>query len=353
MILTAKFLTFALYTMTKCRKLFFKALFAEQLPLRMACTRADIGLRTGTRWLTEHRLNGKLAALRIRKSIPGVMIQRDQDILFIIVQNHPTFHYDQYANKLFEETGHAYSPRQIRQAMSRKGFVFKLANQQAPIERDDEYRKFWREQVIFPGGMIRSEHLLFVDETNKRNGDCNRSRVHCVRGELVQIPVRAGNMGLSASIIASISIEGIQSCTAIDIARDGNVDAELFLEVFKRDILVLCQPWPGKRSVIILDNAAVHMKYLIDAECDAVGVIVLYLPPYSFDFNPIELAFHIAKMKLQRDFGHSVLPLNARICDLFRDAINTCITADAACNMFQHCFIPVTAGERAWANRVG
>lgn len=140
---------------------------------------------------------------------------------------------------------------------------------------------------------------------DKRNGDCARSRVHCVRGEHVQMPLRATNLGLSASVIASISIEGIQSSVGVDIARDGNVNAEMFLEIFKRDILPICQAWPGKRSVVILDNAAIHMKYLIDAECAAKGVIALYLPPYSFDFNPIELVFNIAKMKLRNSTAQS------------------------------------------------
>jgi transposase len=114
------------------------ALPRATFPLRMASTRADIGLRTGKTWLAEHRLNGNLPPLRIRKSIPGVMIQRDQEILFVLVKNHPTDHYDEYAERLFEESSHAYSPRQIRQVMSSKRFVFKLANQQAPIERDEE-----------------------------------------------------------------------------------------------------------------------------------------------------------------------------------------------------------------------
>ena len=182
-------------------------------------------------------------------------MQRDQDILLLVKRN-PTFHYDEYADSLFEETGHAYSKRQIRQVMSRAAFVYKLANKQAPIERDHEFRRFWREQVIFPGGPLRAEHLLYVDETNKRNSDCARPRVHCVRGQHVQMPVRATNLGLSASIISSISIEGIQSYVGIDIARDGNVTGEMFLAIFKRDIMPICQAWPGKRSVVILDNAA-------------------------------------------------------------------------------------------------
>ena len=320
-------------------------------PLRVACHGAGISSKSGYRWYKEQRLTGRVAPLRIRTSIPGAMLQRDQDILFVIVQNKPTLSYDELADKLFEETDHAYSARQVRQVMSRSAFVYKLANQQSPIERDPEFRRFWREQVIFPGGPFRADHLIYVDETNKRNGDCHRTRVHCVKGQKIQIPSRVTNIGLSASIIASISIEGIESCTGIDIARDGNVTGELFLEIFMRDILPICQPWPGKRSVVVLDNAAVHMKNLIEAECAAKGVIVIFLPPYSFDYNPIELAFNIAKMKLKREYGDGIFPMNIKIHELFRDCVSTCLTANQCCNLFEHCHVPVTAGEREFANR--
>ena len=69
--------------------------------------------------------------------------------------------------------------------------------------------------------------------------------------------------------------------------------------------------------------------------------------------NPIELAFNVAKKKLQRDHGREILDLNVRICDMFRESISTCINENTACNIFEKCFVSVTAGERAWANRVG
>ena len=182
-----------------------------------------------------------------------------------------------------------------------------------------------------------------------RNGDSARTRAFCVKGQSVQLPLRATNLGLCASVIASSSIEGIQSCAGIDNARDGNVNGEIFLEVFKRNILPLGQSCP----FVALDNAAVHMKYLIDVECLAEGVIALYLPPYSFDYNPIELVINIAKMKLQRDHGHGILPMNIKMHDVFADCISTCLTPDIACNLFEYCFITVSAAERALANRCG
>ena len=339
--------------MTLCRRLFFKRLNDDGHCWHHAAHQAGISRITGYRWSRIQRLTGQVAPLRVRRSIRGVMLQVDQDNLFILVQNFPTLHHNKSAEKLFGETGHAYSARLVRQVMKRSSFVYKLVNHQSPIERDLEFRRFWREQVIFPGGVFKAEHLLYIDESSKRNSDSNRPRAFCVKGQKVTMPIRARNLGLSTSVIASISIEGIESCNGIDIARDGNVTAEMFLEIFTGYILPICQPWPGKRSVVVLDNAAVHMKYLIDAECAARGVIALYLPPYSFDYNPIELAFNIAKMKLRRDYGVGILPPNFKIKDAFVECLSTCLTPNIACNLFQHCFIPVSAHERAWANRGG
>jgi DDE superfamily endonuclease len=175
--------------------------------------------------------------------------------------------------------------------------------------------------------------------------------VHCHTGDHIQIPVQHRNSGNSASIIASLSIEGLQSATPIDVNEEGNIDGERFLDAFRDDILVLCEPSPGKRSIVVLDNAQVHMKHLIDAACEAVGVISLYLPPYSSDFNPIELVFNTAKTLLRRRYGTGFVPIGTRIGDIFRDILYECVTPDQACNYFTHCFIPVTDQRREWANR--
>lgn len=101
-----------------------------------------------------------------------------------------------------------------------------------------------------------------------------------------------------------------------------------------------------------MDNAAIHMKQQLNAACAAAGVLILYLPPYSFDYNPIELLFNIGKINLQIRYGGVFLPLHLKIGDLFRNCLFSCLTsAHVACNMFEHCFIHVTEDERIWANR--
>ena len=63
-------------------------------------------------------------------------------------------------------------------------------------------------------------------------------------------------------------------------------------------------PFPGKNSVIIMDNARIHHDEALVESVEEVGGKVIYLPPYSPDFNPIETAFSSLKawFKRYRDF---------------------------------------------------
>ena len=56
-------------------------------------------------------------------------------------------------------------------------------------------------------------------------------------------------------------------------------------------LLPHCNPFPGKRSVIIMDNASFHRGPEIKTACARVGVKLVYLPPYLPDLNPIKEFF--------------------------------------------------------------
>lgn len=84
-------------------------------------------------------------------------------------------------------------------------------------------------------------------------------------------------------------------------------------------------PYPGVRSVVVMDNCAIHhdeeVRAIVEGECgmsyvfsmlicteDATGAKLIYLPPYSPDFNPIEQAFHSVKAWLRRHEAEAILP---------------------------------------------
>jgi transposase len=87
---------------------------------------------------------------------------------------------------------------------------------------------------------------------------------------------------------------------------------------------------PG--DVIVLDNLAVHKQPEVRAAIEAVGAQLRFLPPYSPDFNPIELAFAKLKAFLRaarpRTFDH-VCALIAAALELF--------TPTECRNFVRHC----------------
>ena len=241
-------------------------------------------------------LSGSFSPLRHRTSIPGIMCLEHQEILISIISNYRNSLIVEIADLLAAETGFIYSERLVRQVMFRQRFVYRMANELSPVERDLELHRYSREQVMHPGGAFTAPQLLFVDKSSKKLKDCRRTRAWRVKGDKVSVPVYHTNAGDSACVIASLSLEGIQSVTVIDVNEDWNVNGERFMQAFEYDILALCEPYPGSRSFIIMDNAQVHMKLLITALCRQRGVFVIYLPPYSFDYNPIEHVFNTAKI---------------------------------------------------------
>ena len=52
--------------------------------------------------------------------------------------------------------------------------------------------------------------------------------------------------------------------------------------------------------IIIIDNASIHHNLGLDDILLARGLSIEYLPPYSPDFNPIEMTFHTLKTWIQR-----------------------------------------------------
>ncbi len=75
------------------------------------------------------------------------------------------------------------------------------------------------------------------------------------------------------------------------ILYEGSTSAIWFNQWLEKHLLKTLNP----DSTIIMDNAAFYKKEKIHAMAEAAGHNVLFLPPYSPDFNPIEQEFAIIK----------------------------------------------------------
>jgi len=76
---------------------------------------------------------------------------------------------------------------------------------------------------------------------------------------------------------------------------DGPLDGALFRAYVEQHLAPTLRP--GDR--VILDNLRAHKVAGIQAAVEARGARLVYLPPYSPDFNPIELAFAKLKARLR------------------------------------------------------
>lgn len=168
---------------------------------------------------------------------------------------------------------------------------------------------------------LSCERLFFVDETGS-NITFSRPTAWGMRGERV-VSQRPARKGANVTVIAALSLDGVVA----DHAFEGALKGESF-EAWVGDHLVQHLS-PG--DIVFFDNLSVHKRASALAMIEAVGAEARFLPPYSPDMNPIELAWSKLKAHLR---GAA-----ARTVDALRDAIASAfeaITPDDAMAWFAH-----------------
>ena len=114
---------------------------------------------------------------------------------------------------------------------------------------------------------------------------------------------------------------------------DGPIDNVTF-RAYVEQILV---PTLRPGDVVVLDNLAAHKQPEVRAAIEQAGAFLRFLPPYSPDFNPIELAF--AKLKA---FFRAVRPRTfEHVCELMAAALGL-FMPDECANYVRHCGYRVT-----------
>ena len=83
---------------------------------------------------------------------------------------------------------------------------------------------------------------------------------------------------------------------------DGPMDSLAF-EAYVTQVLV---PTLGPGDIVVMDNLAAHKRAEIAVAIEAAGARLLYLPPYSPDLNPIEMAFAKLKAALRKAAARSI-----------------------------------------------
>jgi len=265
----------------------------------------------------------------VRPKIPsarqtGLVNVDDQKYVERLVATFPEYFLDEYCGCFFRDRGKLVSPatmwRTLKKLKFSKTKLEIVAKEQSPIRQAEYVQSLMQYDY---------SQLVFIDEvhSDQRNlqRKCGWSRIGCravVRGHYVR--------GIKYSSIGGLSLDGMLTHYTI---KGGFSCADLLY--FLEEFLIPCmKPFPERNSVLVLDNASMHHTESVRDLCESHHIPLLFLPPYSPTFNPIENAFSKIKLYLQRHGNETDdLPdVVALIYLAFKS-----ITSHDAASYFVHC----------------
>ena len=134
------------------------------------------------------------------------------------------------------------------------------------------------------------ERVVFIDETSVKT-NLTRQSGWSQRGERLVMDAPFGSWG-TQTFIAGLSAGALIAPWVIKGAMDG--------EAFSAYVSQVLVPELEPGTVVILDNLAAHQNAAAAKAMRDAGCWFLFLPPYSPDLNPIEMAFSKLKAHLRR-----------------------------------------------------
>ena len=142
-------------------------------------------------------------------------------------------------------------------------------------------RRHW--QAVQP--LRDARHYIFLDESGVTT-DLLRRYGRSPRGLRLRDSTPCGHWQ-THTVVAALRWDGLHAPAVFD----GPLDKPTFLAYVEQVLVPTLRPG----DIVVLDNLAVHKQPEAQVAIERAGAFVRFLPPYSPDFNPIELAF--AKLK--------------------------------------------------------
>jgi len=169
---------------------------------------------------------------------------------------------------------------------------------------------------------LKSKRLVFIDETGLY---LNMTRIHarskCGERAYASVPSKKHK---SANLIGAITLEGVIASFCIGESVTGEVFTA-FLEELLCPVLKVGQ-------IVLMDNSPAHIVKKVRELIEGRGAKLIYLPPYSPEFNPIENCWSKVKSHLRTLETWDKKKLNSSV----KKALETVNTHDAQA-WFRHC----------------
>ena len=186
-------------------------------------------------------------------------------------------------------------------------------------ERDEWLRAAWK---VTLAQHIDPERLVFVDEMGA-NTSLSAIYAYSPKGQRAYCSVPR-NRGPNTTLLSCMSVEGMGSSLTVE----GATNRDVFEAYVERALSPELRPG----QVVVMDNLTAHKGERVRELIEERGCELLYLPPYSPDFNPIAEAFSKIKAVLRK--------VEARTREGLVEAMGVAISAVSAHDargFFEHC----------------
>jgi transposase len=169
--------------------------------------------------------------------------------------------------------------------------------------------------------LLDPSRLIFIDETGTST-NMARLRGRARRGARLIGKVPHGHWKIT-TFVAGLRCDAIIAPFVIDKPMN-----RVIFKAYLEQCLV---PTLRQGDIVVMDNLSSHKSQEVRQTIEAAGAVLLYLPPYSPDFNPIEQAFSKLKAQLRKAAERSIPALWDRIGDI----LDT-FSATECRNFFRH-----------------
>lgn len=168
---------------------------------------------------------------------------------------------------------------------------------------------------------LDANKLVFIDETGT-NTKMVRLRGRCRRGQRLIGKAPWGHWK-TTTFVAGLRCNEISAPCVLD----GPMNGQAFLTYVEKVLVPVLKPG----DIVVMDNLSAHKVEGVRELIDAIGARLVYLPPYSPDLNPIEMAFAKVKALLRRAAARTRDALWDKIAEVL-----AAFTPQECANYFRH-----------------
>ena len=212
-------------------------------------------------------------------------------IIGLICAN-PSLYLTEVCQNIQDIIGITVSASTICRLLRQYGFTRKKIRQVA-LKRCEQLRGAFMAQAF----LLKRDMFVFVDESGSDARDQIRKYGYALRG-VTPTYHRLLSRGRRVNAIAAMASSGV---LALELTTS-TVNGQIFFDFVRGSLIPNMMPYDGinLRSVAVLDNCSIHHVNEIKQTFSDASIVVLFLPPYSPDKNPLEELFSYVKYYLKK-----------------------------------------------------